>query len=121
MALETSLLHEQVQRQRGQVVGFCLVMVAPDVAHLLVIGVSRAHHRQGFGSLLMEWCEQVARKQGLPVMLEVRPSNVSALAFYEKCGFQRIGVRRGYYPTGKGQREDAWVMQKILVSEGTSS
>ena len=110
-----------VLRQGGKVVGFCLVMLAPDVAHLLVIGVSRDHHRQGFGSLLLAWCERVAREQDLPVMLEVRPSNASALAFYEKNGFQRIGVRRGYYPTGKGQREDAWVMQKILVDEGASA
>lgn len=110
-----------VLRQGGKVVGFCLVMLAPDVAHLLVIGVSRALHRQGLGSVLLAWCEQIARQQSLPaVMLEVRPSNTSALAFYEKSGFQRIGVRRGYYPTGKGQREDALVMQKMLVSEGSS-
>lgn len=108
-----------VLRQDGKVVGFCFVMLAPDVAHLLVIGVSRAQHRRGLGSLLMGWCEQVAREQELPaVMLEVRPSNVAALAFYEKIGFERIGVRRGYYPTGTGTREDAFVMQKLLVNEG---
>lgn len=110
-----------VLRQGGKIVGFCLAMLAPDVAHLLVIGVSRAHHRQGLGGVLIGWCEQVARQRGLPaLMLEVRPSNKAALAFYEKSGFQHIGVRRGYYPTGKGQREDALVMQKMLVSEETS-
>ncbi|MVW72465.1 tRNA (adenosine(37)-N6)-threonylcarbamoyltransferase complex dimerization subunit type 1 TsaB [Bordetella sp. 15P40C-2] len=108
-----------VLRQGGKVVGFCLVMLAPDVAHLLVIGVARTQHRQGYGSLLMRWCEGIAREQGLPaVMLEVRPSNVPALAFYEKIGFQRIGVRRGYYPNGQGAREDAWVMQKTLDGAG---
>ena len=110
-----------VLRQQGKVVGFCFVMLAPDVAHLLVIGVSRAFHRQGYGSLLLGWCEDIAREQGLPVMLEVRPSNVSALTFYEKHGFQRVGLRRGYYPTGKGQREDALILQKALVSEGSVS
>ncbi|CAM4049466.1 tRNA (adenosine(37)-N6)-threonylcarbamoyltransferase complex dimerization subunit type 1 TsaB [Bordetella tumulicola] len=107
-----------VLRQAGKVVGFCLVMLAPDVAHLLVIGVSRAHHRQGMGSMLLDWCVKLARAQDLPaVMLEVRPSNQPAVGFYEKRGFQRIGVRRGYYPTGQGQREDALVMQKIWVDE----
>src|SRR5690606_17235375 len=64
-----------VLRQGGKIVGFCLVMLAPDVAHLLVIGVSRDHHRQGLGSVLIGWCEQLAREHDLPaVMLEVRPS-----------------------------------------------
>lgn len=107
-----------VLRQGRKVVGFCLVMLAPDVAHLLVIGVSRAHHRQGLGSMLLDWCVELARAQGLPaVMLEVRPSNQPAVDFYEKRGFQRIGVRRGYYPSGQGQREDALVMQKMWMDE----
>lgn len=110
-----------VLRQDGKVVGFCFAMLAPDVAHLLVIGVSRTQQRQGFGGLLMLWCEQLAREQGLEaVMLEVRPSNVSALGFYEKIGFQRIGVRRGYYATNEGPREDALVMQKVLDNDRTS-
>lgn len=108
-----------VLRQDGRIVGFCLAMLAPDVAHLLVIGVARERHRQGHGKLLMQWCEQIAREQGLPaVMLEVRPSNEPAVAFYQKIGFQRIGVRRGYYPGEAGAREDAWVMQKALDGAG---
>jgi len=109
----------RVLRQDGRVVGFCVVMPAPDVAHLLVIAVARSCHRQGLGSMLMDWCEQRARERGLQgVLLEVRPSNREALAFYERHGFLRIGVRRGYYPAGKGQREDALVMQKPLDRHG---
>ncbi|MBO9356539.1 tRNA (adenosine(37)-N6)-threonylcarbamoyltransferase complex dimerization subunit type 1 TsaB [Bordetella petrii] len=105
----------RVLRHDGRLLGFCVAMLAPDVAHLLVIAVDRARHRQGLGSQLIEWCVGCARQRGLPaVLLEVRPSNHAALAFYERQGFQRIGVRRGYYPAGKGQREDALVMQKTL-------
>ena len=108
-----------VLRQDGLLVGFCVAMLAPDVAHLLVIAVARSRHRQGLGSLLIDWCEQCARQRGLPaILLEVRPSNLAALAFYERRGFQRIGMRRGYYPAGKGQREDALVMQKTLARDG---
>ena len=109
----------RVLRQDGRLAGFCVLMLAPDVAHLLVIAVARAHHRQGLGSRLMEWCEQCARDHGLPgILLEVRPSNQTALAFYERQGFLRIGVRKGYYPAGRGQREDALVMQKNLARDG---
>lgn len=100
-------------RREGRVAGFCIVMFAPDVAHVLVIAVARSLHRQGLGSVLLDWCEQQARERGLEgVLLEVRPSNVSAVAFYKARGYLQIGLRRGYYPAEKGGREDALVMQK---------
>jgi len=65
------------------------------------------------GRTLLAHCEQQARSVGAPgLLLEVRPSNAVALAFYRKSGFVQIGVRRGYYPAGRNQREDALVMQK---------
>ena len=106
-------------RQEGRLAGFCILMFAPDVAHLLVIAVARDLHRQGLGGELMHWCEQRARERGLEgVLLEVRPSNVSAIAFYKKHGYLQIGVRRGYYPADKGGREDALVMQKRFDANG---
>ena len=102
-------------RREGRVAGFCILMFAPDVAHLLVIAVARDLHRQGLGSVLLDWCEQQARERGLEgVLLEVRPSNVSAVEFYKARGYLQIGLRRGYYPAEKGGREDALVMQKRL-------
>jgi len=107
-----------VLRLDGKIAGFCVVMLAPDVAQLLVIGVSRAYQRLGLGGVLMSWCEKIARDRGLEsVMLEVRPSNQSARIFYEKRGFQHIAVRKGYYPAANGEREDGLVMQKALGQE----
>ena len=48
----------------GRLAGFCILMFAPDVAHLLVIAVARDLHRQGLGGELMHWCEQRARERG---------------------------------------------------------
>jgi ribosomal protein S18 acetylase RimI-like enzyme len=46
------------------------------------------------------------------VLLEVRPSNVEALALYESRGFKVVGRRRGYYyDTG----EDALVMEASVI------
>lgn len=102
-----------VLRRDGKVAAFCILMFAPDVAHLLVIAVSKHLHRQGLGGILLQWCEAQARARGLEgVLLEVRPSNVSAVNFYRHHGYLQIGVRRGYYPAEKGTREDALVMQK---------
>ncbi len=105
-------------RRDGKLLGFCIVMHAPDVSHLLVIAVDKALHGQGLGTHLMRWCEERTAARGISgLLLEVRPSNANALAFYAKHGFLKIGVRRGYYPAGKGQREDAVVMQKRMAQD----
>lgn len=110
-------------RRDGRVAGFCILMFAPDVAHLLVIAVARSLHRQGLGSILLDWCEQQARERSLDgVLLEVRPSNTAAVEFYKARGYLQIGLRRGYYPAEKGGREDALVMQKRLdTSKGATA
>lgn len=106
-----------VLRQDDKVLGFCILMFAPDVAHLLVIAVAKDLHRQGLGGVLLSWCEEQARQRGLEgVLLEVRPSNTSAVAFYKHHGYLQIGVRRGYYPAANGTREDGLVMQKRLAA-----
>ena len=95
--------------------GYYVLMLAVDDAHLLTIGVSPAHQRQGLGARLLRHAMDVALAGGAKVfLLEVRPSNSAALAMYRHFGFARIGVRRGYYPA-KGGREDALVMTHALV------
>jgi tRNA threonylcarbamoyladenosine biosynthesis protein TsaB len=109
-------------RREGKLAGFCVLMFAPDVAHLLVIAVAKPLHRQGLGGVLLDWCEQQARERGMEgVLLEVRPSNESAVSFYKRHGYLQIGVRRGYYPAEKGGREDALVMQKRFAADGAAA
>jgi len=104
-----------VMREAGRVLGFYIMMPAPDVAHLLVIAVARDRQGRGLGKALLAHCERQARGAQAPgLLLEVRPSNGAALAFYRGQGFAQIGVRRGYYPDGRDRREDALVMQKAL-------
>ena len=102
-----------VIREAGMVVGFYLLMAAPDVAHLLLISVRPDCQRHGLGHQLLRHCEQRARELKVEgVLLEVRPSNRNAVDFYANRGFAQVGVRKGYYPSGPVGREDAWVMKK---------
>jgi len=99
----------------GELIGFCIGMVAPDVTHILVIAVNKTSQRGGFGRRLISLMESIARERGSEaLLLEVRSSNESAMAFYDTLGFRQIGVRRGYYPAARNQREDALVMKKPL-------
>lgn len=104
-----------IARQGERILGFCLVMFAPDIAHLLLIAVSPQAQRTGVGHKLLRHCESETVLRGLPaLMLEVRPSNDQAVAFYSNRGFAHTGTRKGYYPKGRNEREDGWVMEKVL-------
>jgi ribosomal-protein-alanine acetyltransferase len=101
-AIESSLL------------AYSIMMLALDEAHLLNLTVALAAQRRGLGWQTLEWMAETARGHGARTMLlEVRPSNASAVRLYRRYGFEQIGVRRGYYPA-KGGREDAIVMRVAL-------
>src|SRR5215203_3911289 len=89
------------------VVAYSVMTLMLDEAHLLNLSVARAHQRGGLGWRTLEWMAEIARGYGgRTMLLEVRPSNASAVRMYLRYGFERIGVRRGYYPAQTG-REDA--------------
>jgi len=103
-----------VVRDAEQLLGYCIVMVALDEAHLLNISVAPQAQGQGLGRRLLAWIEQcAATRRAASLLLEVRPSNAVAKGLYERSGYERIGLRRGYYPAMRG-REDAIVMRKVL-------
>ena len=99
---------------------YCILFPAVDELHLLNITVSPKLRKLGIGSRMMAAIEGVAAQQNMPrIILEVRPTNESALALYQKLGYEQIGVRKNYYPAnpGSGDREDALVMAKSIKLE----
>ena len=98
----------------GRLQAYAVMMLAIDEAHLLNLSVARDAQRRGLGWRTLEWIAEVARGHGAhTLLLEVRPSNTAALRLYQRYGFERVGLRRGYYPASEG-REDALVMRVTL-------
>jgi ribosomal-protein-alanine N-acetyltransferase len=96
--------------QEEQVVGYCIMSIGAGESHLLNICVHRDWQRQGIASQLLKHMLQLAKRHGAEVcLLEVRPSNISAIEMYEKFGFSEVGVRKSYYPAENG-REDALIL-----------
>ena len=57
-------------------------------AHLVLLGVQRAHRRRGLGRHLLAWLEACALTAGLrAIHVEVRDDNPNALAFYQAQGY----------------------------------
>lgn len=93
------------------VIGYVLTSMNSDVAHILSIAVRESLRRGGVGSKLMDEMIGVLRKRGvLRVNLEVRKSNLAARAFYQRLGFQEVGLVEAYYRDG----EDAVKMTRSL-------
>jgi len=105
----------QVVLCADQLLGYWLMMHAPDVSHLLNLSVRHEFQRHGYGTRMLNILMQRARENRFAaILLEVRPTNVAAIRLYERAGFGRIGIRRAYYPGPHGQREDAVVMRYEL-------
>jgi ribosomal-protein-alanine N-acetyltransferase len=82
------------------------------VGHVISIAVLQEYRRRGIGSALMSEALKIFEKKYDvdSVYLEVRVSNQPAINMYEKFGFVKARIIRGYYRDG----EDAYVMVKRL-------
>jgi ribosomal-protein-alanine N-acetyltransferase len=99
----------------GGMLGYALMSMAVDEAHVLNLCVDPSQQRQGLGRMMLEHMITLARAANATiVLLEVRKSNKAAIALYEAQGFQRLGLRKGYYPAHEG-REDALVLGFDIV------
>ena len=87
-------------------VGYLVCSRYADVWHLMNVAVPPDKRRHGIASRLLERLFEEAGPTAR-YTLEVRTSNLEAIALYEKLGFERRGARRGYYTDN---REDALVM-----------
>ncbi|WP_027940946.1 ribosomal protein S18-alanine N-acetyltransferase [Amycolatopsis taiwanensis] len=78
-------------------------------ASVHTVGVDPAYQGQGIGTALLRGLLTRADELNAPVFLEVRTDNDRAVGLYERHGFTRIGLRKGYYqPSGA----DAYTMKR---------
>ncbi len=107
--------HARLLLAGEELLGYYVAMQGVDEVHLLNITVAPDYQRQGWGRVMLDalalWARSVHAQW---LWLEVRVSNTRAVAIYEAHGYRRVGLRKGYYPAGHGQREDAVVMSLRL-------
>ena len=96
--------------------GFILCRAVAGEAEILTVAVDPAARRRGWGAALVEMAAGIAREAGaLEMFLEVAADNLAAIKLYEVTGFNRVGLRKGYYPHADGAK-DAVVMRRVLNS-----
>jgi ribosomal-protein-alanine N-acetyltransferase len=83
-----------------------------DEGYITNVAVSPLHRRKGIAAkLLAELRAQAEEKELSFITLEVRASNVPAIALYEGAGYVPVGTRRNFYSAPK---EDALLMTCFL-------
>ena len=94
--------------QEGRVMAYGGVLWAPFEGQITNIATHPNARRCGMGAAVLEHLIAVAIERGCEQLsLEARVSNTPAISLYERYGFEKMGLRRGFY---KHPTEDAYVM-----------
>lgn len=87
-----------VVEEKGEILGYCGLLMVLDEGDVTNVAVKRDRQREGIGNFLMESMLRLAYEQGIrTVHLEVRAGNSVAVRLYERLGFVKDGIRKGYY------------------------
>jgi ribosomal-protein-alanine N-acetyltransferase len=102
--------HYVVAESGGEVVGYAGLFATRHTADVQTLAVAARQQGVGVGAVLLTaLLDEARRREAQEVLLEVRADNEAATRLYTRFGFERIGVRRGYYQPG---RVDAVVMRR---------
>lgn len=98
-----------VARSNQTLVGFGIMSYNLDSANLDLLAVKKLHRHKGVGKQTVQWLEKVAITAGnMNIFVQVRKTNIGAIRFYKKLGFQVVDEAAGYYQG----RESAVIMCK---------
>lgn len=96
--LERDPAHFLVARRGGVIAGFVIGRRVAEEGEILNLAVKPEYRRRGVGRTLVQTLLEIFAGEGVvKAFLEVRESNVAAIALYEQLGFRRAGRREGYY------------------------
>ena len=99
-----------VLMDQGSVLGYFVASSVAGEVTLMNIVISPSCQGKGLGRLLLKALISLSKiNDEEEIWLEVRVSNLSAIALYDKLGFVEVDRRKNYYPCGDG-REDAIIM-----------
>ena len=98
--------------ENGEVIALLSGYSAVGEGDITSVAVSPEYRRRGLAARLIGEFERLLPDDTESIFLEVRESNAGAAALYEKCGFERLSVRKNFYTQ---PRENAVVMAKKLA------
>jgi [ribosomal protein S18]-alanine N-acetyltransferase len=98
--------------ENNKMIGYIVVRKLIDEFHIMNVAIAPEHRRKGVAQSLIDHVFKNL-SSGKLLLLEVRKSNLAAIALYQKNGFTILHTRKAYYKDG----EDAIVMTKEIAEE----
>lgn len=99
-----------IAEEEGTVLGYVGSQTVLDETDMMNIAVRPECRRRGIAAALIGELVNQLREHGSHVLrLEVRESNVPAIALYESMGFTQLGLRKNYY---RNPKENALILGK---------
>lgn len=97
------------------VVGYIICRINNNCAHILNFCIAKSFQSKGYGRKflknILNSLIQLSRIDS--VVLEVRPSNKTALGLYHSMGFEQVEIKSAYY-TDNDKPEDAILLKKTV-------
>ena len=108
--LENPLSYWLVAMDGEKLVGYVGSQTVLGETDMMNVAVCPDYRRQGIAEgLILALIADLKARESHCLTLEVRDSNASARALYEKLGFSEIGRRKNYY---RNPKEDALILRK---------
>ena len=102
------LAHYFVLYHEAQIIGVAGFWLMADQIHISTIAVAPHYQRRGLAAQLLRHLLAEGQRLGATeATLEVRVSNVAAIALYQQYGFDVVGRRKRYY---RDNGEDALIL-----------
>jgi len=92
--------------QEGEVAGYILWLKRKTYYRLYSLGVSKRFRGTGIAQELLSYSFE--RLKSPSYTLEVKTTNQSAISLYEKFGFTKQKILKGYYPNNR----DGYLMRR---------
>lgn len=91
-----------IEDTSGSILGHIGLWLDPPLAQVLNFYIVPDRQKQGLGTTLFTFALAECKRLGVDTLtLEVRPTNVVAIRFYERFGFFKAAIRKQYYSDGQ--------------------
>lgn len=109
---ENPVSHFHLLKDGEEIIAFIDFWITFDSATICQICTKASRKKQGFAEFLLNDALKMMKDELVEFLtLEVRKSNIPAISFYKKHGFNEVTIKPQYYDDG----EDAIYMVKGLI------